>query len=71
MHLVEGYVVSPLIMKRAVELRPGALLFWQLLAGAVFGLLGIVVATPLLACAKVAVGYSYVERRLGKDPRQL
>jgi predicted PurR-regulated permease PerM len=70
-HIVEGYLVSPFIMKHSVHLRPGWLLFWQLLAGAVFGLPGIVVATPLLACAKVAVGYFYVERRLGKDPEAL
>ena len=32
-HLVEGYMVSPYIMKRSVHLRPGWLLFWQLLQG--------------------------------------
>lgn len=67
-HLVEGYLVSPFIMKYSVRLRPGILLFWQLLVGTVFGLPGIIVATPLLACVQVAVGYFYVERRLGKEP---
>jgi predicted PurR-regulated permease PerM len=67
-HLVEGYVVGPLVMRRAVLLRPGVLLFWQLLAGAVFGVPGIVVATPLLACGLAAVDYLWVERRLGKAP---
>jgi predicted PurR-regulated permease PerM len=67
-HLVEAYVVSPLVMRRAVLLRPGALLFWQLLAGAVFGLPGVIVATPLLACGLTAVDYLWVERRLGKGP---
>jgi predicted PurR-regulated permease PerM len=67
-HLVEGYVASPYIMKRTVELEPGILLFWQLLVGTVFGLPGIVVATPLLACAVVSVDFFYVERKLGKTP---
>jgi predicted PurR-regulated permease PerM len=67
-HLVEGYLLSPFIMKYSVHLQPGLLLFGQLFAGAMFGLPGIIVATPLLACAKVAVGYFYVERRLGKEP---
>jgi predicted PurR-regulated permease PerM len=68
-HIVEGYVAGPLIMRKSVRLRPAVLLFWQLLATAMFGLPGLIVATPLLACAQVAVGYLYVERRLGKDWR--
>ncbi len=65
-HVVEGYVVQPLVMKRAVELRPGFLLFWQFLMGTAFGIPGIIVATPLLVTAKVVVGYLWIERRLGK-----
>jgi predicted PurR-regulated permease PerM len=68
-HVAEGYVASPFIMKYSVRLQPGLLLFWQLLVGGVFGLPGVIVATPLLACAQAAVTYFYVERRLGKDPR--
>ena len=69
-HFVEGYVVEPMVMKRAARLRPALLLFFQLLAGAVFGVLGVIVATPLLACAQVAVDYLYVERALGKRPAE-
>lgn len=67
-HLIEGYVVSPVVMRYSVRLRPGVLLFWQLLVAAIFGVPGVIVATPLLVCAEVAVGYFYVERRLGKSP---
>jgi len=66
-HVAEGYLVSPLIMRHTVRLRPATLLFWQLFSAAIFGLPGVVVATPLLACVKVAVGYLYIERRLGKE----
>jgi predicted PurR-regulated permease PerM len=65
-HMVEGYIVQPLIMKRAVEIKPGLLLFWQALMGALFGVLGIIVATPLLVCVQIAVGYLYVENQLRK-----
>ncbi len=65
-HLVEGYLVSPLIMRSTVRLRPGTLLFWQLFMAAVFGIPGIIVATPLLACIEITVGHLWVERRLGK-----
>jgi predicted PurR-regulated permease PerM len=71
-HVAEAYLVSPLVMRRAVELRPALLLFWQLFMAAIFGLPGVIVATPLLACAKIAAGYLYVEQRLGKrDPEDL
>jgi predicted PurR-regulated permease PerM len=62
-HVVEGYLVEPMIMKRAIHLRPAVLLFWQMLMGGLFGVLGVVVATPLLACVKVAVEVLYVERK--------
>jgi predicted PurR-regulated permease PerM len=62
-HVVEGYLVEPMIMKRAIHLRPAVLLFWQMLMGGLFGVLGVIVATPLLACVKVAVDFLYVERK--------
>ena len=65
-HIVEGYVVQPLIMKRAVEIRPAVLLLWQLSIGAIFGVLGILIATPLLVCVQIAVGYLYIEKTLHK-----
>lgn len=63
---IEGTLVQPLVMKRAVKLHPALVLIWQLLAGAAFGIFGILVATPLLAVLKVTVDYLYVERALGK-----
>lgn len=65
-HMAEGYIVQPLVMKKAVSLRPGTLLAWQVLVGALFGPLGIITATPLLAVVQVLVGYLYVERVLGR-----
>jgi predicted PurR-regulated permease PerM len=67
-HVAEGYLVSPFVMRHAVRLQPGLLIFWQLLIAAVFGLPGIIVATPLLAVLEVVVSYLYVERYLGKGP---
>jgi predicted PurR-regulated permease PerM len=67
-HLVEGYVIEPLVMKRALKLKPAVLLFGQALSGALFGVLGVAVAAPLLVCVQELVTYLYVERRLGKGP---
>lgn len=66
-HLVEGYLIQPVVMRRAVEIKPGLLLTFQAFLGAVFGIVGIIVATPALACLQVAVDYLWVERRLGKQ----
>ena len=66
-HLVEGYLVEPLVMKRAVEIRPALMLVGQGVFGAVFGLMGIVVATPMLVCAQVLIQYLWIERHLGKE----
>jgi predicted PurR-regulated permease PerM len=65
-HLVEGYLIQPLVMKRAVKLQPALLLFWQGFFGAVFGVMGTVVATPMLVCAQILTTHLWVERRLGK-----
>jgi len=67
-HLVEGYLIQPLVMRRAVEVKPALLLFGQGLFSAVFGLMGTVVATPLLVCGQTLIDYLWVERRLEKQP---
>lgn len=67
-HHVEGYLVQPLVMRRAARLKPALLLFWQAVMGAVFGVAGVVVATPLLAVVYALVEYAWIERALGKPP---
>jgi predicted PurR-regulated permease PerM len=67
-HITEGYIVQPMIMKRTVELQPAMLLFWQALMGGAFGVLGVIVATPLLVTVQVLVRVVYVEGYLGKEP---
>ncbi|HEY1907592.1 MAG TPA: AI-2E family transporter [Myxococcaceae bacterium] len=67
-HLIEGYVVQPVVMRRAVEANPALLLFFQALMGTLFGLLGLLVATPLLAVLQITVTTLWIERRLHKTP---
>jgi predicted PurR-regulated permease PerM len=66
MHVIEGYFVQPSVMRRAVKVNPALLLFFQALMGAMFGLLGLVVATPLLAVLQIVVTTLWIERRLHK-----
>jgi predicted PurR-regulated permease PerM len=55
---VDGYVVVPLIARRTVDLAPALVLAFQLIMGILFGILGLFLADPLLAMAKV-----WLERR--------
>jgi predicted PurR-regulated permease PerM len=62
---VEGYVLAPLIQRRAVDLPPVLTLAAVALFGTLFGAMGVALATPLVAALKVAVTRLYVEDRLG------
>lgn len=59
--LLESNVLTPSIVRRQLSIPPAATLTFQILAGFVFGLLGIFLAVPLLAVliALVREVYSY------------
>ncbi|HET8749496.1 MAG TPA: AI-2E family transporter [Sphingomicrobium sp.] len=52
---IDGYLVVPYIARRTVDLAPAVVLAMQLLMGALFGILGILFADPLLATLKVVL----------------
>ncbi len=58
---IEGYVIGPLIQRRAVELPPAWTLVAIVLFGSLFGVLGIALALPLFAIGRIAVLRFYVE----------
>ena len=58
---VEGNIIVPLIQQQAVHLAPALLIAAQLLMGALFGLLGFILAAPLTVVAMIAVQKLYVE----------
>ncbi|WP_019834007.1 AI-2E family transporter [Sphingomonas sp. PR090111-T3T-6A] len=63
--IFDGYVVVPMVARRSVDLAPALVLGMQLLLGALFGILGLMFADPIVAMTKVAL-----ERRSGLDPAQ-
>ena len=65
---IEGYVIGPLIQRQAVEIPAAWTLVAIVLLGALFGVLGIALAMPLVAIGRVAVLRFYVEDYLGDDP---
>jgi len=64
---LENHLLIPLLMKRGVDLPPAITILAQALMALVFGFLGLLVAVPLLAAAKVAVQMLYVEDVVGDD----
>lgn len=52
---IDGYLVLPYIARRTVDLAPAVLLAAQLIFGALFGFLGILLADSILASIKVAL----------------
>lgn len=59
--LLESNVLTPSIVRRQLSIPPAATLLTQIVAGSVFGVLGVLLAVPLLAVGIVLVreGYSY------------
>jgi predicted PurR-regulated permease PerM len=56
--IVDGYLIVPMVAKRATDLAPALVLAAQILFGALFGILGLFLADPIVAMIKV-----YLEER--------
>jgi predicted PurR-regulated permease PerM len=56
--IVDGYLIVPMVAKRATDLAPALVLGAQILFGALFGILGLFLADPIVAMIKV-----YLEER--------
>ena len=50
---VDGYIIVPMIARKTVDLPPALVLGAQLIMGVLFGLLGLILADPLVAMLKV------------------
>lgn len=62
---LETQLIMPIVQERTTRLPPGLTLGIQLIAGMVFGLLGVTFALPLAAAAKIMIGELYVRDCLG------
>ena len=59
-HSVEGYLVTPIIQQRAIALPPAALISVQLIMAALFGITGVIFATPAAVLIIVLVQTLYL-----------
>lgn len=60
--LLESYIVTPAIQYRALSMPPVLVVAAQLMGGVWFGILGLALATPLLAAAMVLVQELYLRK---------
>ena len=54
-HNIDAYIVVPYVARRTVDIAPAVLLAMQLLMAALFGILGVLFADPILATLKVVL----------------
>ena len=66
---IDNNFVSPSVLRATVRLHPAVTLIVLVLAGAVAGFWGIVIAVPLTAALKIIVGYWWRTRILEQNPR--
>jgi predicted PurR-regulated permease PerM len=66
-HVFEGYCVTPFIQQRAISLPPALLLSVQIFVGALFGVVGVLLATPIAVAAIVLIQMLYVQDILGEE----
>ncbi|QDT09278.1 AI-2E family transporter [Stieleria marina] len=57
----ESYLITPLVQQRQVNLPPAMVILSQVIAGLLFGVWGIMFATPLVALALLWIRKLYVE----------
>ncbi len=67
---IEGNIVHPLVMSRAVSLHPVVVVFALLIMGTLFGFVGVLLAIPMVAALVVLVRELWIERmdEKGTDP---
>ncbi|HEX6135959.1 MAG TPA: AI-2E family transporter [Longimicrobiales bacterium] len=58
---IESNVLMPLLMKQMVKLPPALTLLFQTVMATLFGFLGLLLAVPILAAARVLVQEFYIE----------
>jgi predicted PurR-regulated permease PerM len=59
---IDGYIFTPLVQERTVNIPPALTISSQLIMGVLLGAWGLLLATPLVAAAMVLINKLYVQR---------
>ena len=55
LHTLEGQLITPIVLGRRMALSPLILIIALMVSGFLFGIIGLLLAVPLLVCAKIAL----------------
>ena len=55
LHTIEGQIVTPIVLGRRMALSPLVLILALMLFGWLWGIVGLLLAVPLLVCAKLVL----------------
>jgi predicted PurR-regulated permease PerM len=64
---IDNHIVTPIVLRSRVQLSPFSILMALLIGGSVAGLLGVLVAVPVLSVVRVIVGHLWRTRMLGES----
>jgi len=64
---IETYGLTPLVQRKIIHLPPAILISTQMIMGVLAGMLGVMLATPLIVCVIVLIKGLYVQNWLGKE----
>ena len=62
--LIEGNILHPLIMSKTMKLHPVTIIISLLIFGSLFGIIGMVIATPLVSLLKILGKYTLMKFKL-------
>lgn len=65
---LEGYILTPILQQKIINLPPAWSLVVMTILGALFGPLGVALATPIFAVCRVLTFKLYIEPRDAKAP---
>jgi len=60
--MLESYALNPMIMSRSVKLHPVTIIVGILIFGYFFGMVGMILSTPIISCIKVI--FNFLETKL-------
>src|SRR4029077_13399958 len=67
LHILEGYVLLPMVQRHEVHIPPALTLVAKVLLGELLGVMGLFVAAPLTVSSVVLLKMLYVEDALGDE----
>ncbi|RYY34569.1 MAG: AI-2E family transporter, partial [Sphingobacteriaceae bacterium] len=69
--ILESNIITPMVQKRMIDLPPALTIISQVLMGTLSGVLGILLATPLLAVVIVLIDELYVKRQVIEEEAEV